>query len=636
LSGQSDIDKVRDASDLLKVIGEHVVLKPRGREHVGLCPFHDDRSPSMAVVTHKGNAFYKCFACGAGGDAFDFVMNYHKMDFGEALRYLAQKAGITLTPWKGDEQEERGPKKIDVRKANAFAATFFKRTLQEEALGAAAREAIAQRCISPEMVEAFMLGAAPDSWDAMLTKIHKQNLPPEVFAAAGLLKPRKEGGAGGGFYDAFRNRLMFPICDKLGVPIAFGARKINPDDEPKYLNSAESAAFNKSKTLYGLHLAQRAIINAHVAIVTEGYTDVIACHQAGIANVVATLGTALTREHARELSKICDTVILLFDGDEPGMKAADRALEVFFAETVDIKICVLPDGLDPDELLKQDGGRARFDTVLKASVDALQYKLDRFRVTLEGQGMSGRQKRLEAFLAELAGMGFGAIQGVRKQMVLMRIAELMRLPVNVIEQTLGRFSQRSERAANAPASANEAVEVTPEPWQEGEVSPLRAKAEFELLGVAIFDPAIALKVVREQSSGETGGVFAPSRFQHPASTAIAEVVDERLSVGETFTVQQLMAALADESHRQTASRLYFEGQRACGERDDQALAALQHAIAAMQAVVHRERLDEALLVGASAGEGALAADPLARMQQILQHRRQAGSIASAIPRGVRS
>jgi DNA primase len=644
LAGHSDIDRVRDATDLVRLIGEQVVLKPRGREHVGLCPFHDDRTPSMAVVTHKGNAFYKCFACGAGGDAFDFVMNYHKMDFGEALRHLAQKAGITLAPWKGsDDDAARGPKRIDVRKANAFAATFFRRMLNDETLGAAARQVIAQRGISDEMVQAFMLGAAPDAWDGLVTRVRKQNLPADVFVAAGLLKPRKEGD---GTYDAFRNRLMFPICDKVGNPIAFGARKIDPEDEPKYLNSAESAVFSKSKTLYGLHLAQRAIIETHVAIVTEGYTDVIACHQAGITNAVATLGTALTRDHARELSKLCDTVILLFDGDEAGMKAADRGLEIFFSETVDIKICVLPDGLDPDELLKQDGGRARFDEALAASVDALQYKLDRFEVTLKDVGMSGRQKRLETFLAELSQIGFGSLQGVRKQMVLMRIAELMRVPVGAIEQTLAKFAQRKPAGAPAVTShiegtADDQTVITSDVTSdESEISRPRRMAEFELLGVAIYEPAIALRVAREHASENGSSLFDPARYHHPTSRTLARFIAQRFADGETFTVQHLLAALEDEADREIASRLYFDGRNASGERDDQAMAALRSAISALESVIRREHLHDMVVAGtpdqAHDVGGQHVADPLRRVQEILHHRRQAGHIAAAIPRGVRT
>lgn len=652
IGGNSDIDRVREATDLLKVIGESVVLKPRGREHIGLCPFHDDKNPSMAVITHKGNAFYKCHSCGAGGDAFDFVMNYHKMDFAEALRHLAQKAGVTLTPWKGDksgggdEAQERGPKRIDVRKANQFAATFFRRTLNDETLGAAAREVIATRGISDEMVSAFMLGAAPHAWDGLLNKIRRQSLPVEPFVAAGLLKSRKESE---GNYDSFRNRVMFPICDEMGNPIAFGARKIDPDDEPKYLNSSESAVFSKSKTLYGLHLAKRSIIENRAAIITEGYTDVIACHQAGVTNAVATLGTALTREHARILSKLCDTVILLFDGDEAGMKAADRALEVFFAETVDIKICVLPDDLDPDELLKQEGGRARFDAALNASTDALQYKIERFSHALAGAGdsnLSGRQKRLEAFLVELAQMGFGSLQGVRKQMVLMRLAELMKLPVGTIDQALTKFGANVRRLAPAPATptaslahaidesaaAETVIEGRPE-FGELEISRARRMAECDLLGVIVYEPAIALRLL-DEIAGESGGALttlAADRFRHDACRAIAQFIVSRAQGDASFTVQQMLAALSDDEHRSLASRLYFDGERLAGTETAELEVAVRRAVEALDRCIRREELHEAVTVGANESD-----DPVRRMQDILLQRRKAGNIAAAIGRGVRT
>jgi DNA primase len=411
--GQSDIDAVRESTDLIRLIGEHIALKPRGREHVGVCPFHDDHSPSMAVVTHKGNAFYKCHACGAGGDAFDFVMNYHKMEFGEALRLLADRAGIKLQPRPSEAATESGPGRADLRKVNSFAASFYDRALRDEAQGAVGRAMIQQRGISAEMVQAFGLGMAPDSWDALAGLVARRGLPESAFVAAGLLKHRTNGA---GLYDSFRNRLIFPICDELGQPIAFGARKLNPDDEPKYLNSAESSVFSKSRTLFGLHLAKRAIMDSRQVIVTEGYTDVIACHQAGITNVVGTLGTALTREHAKVLSRLCDTVVMLFDGDDAGQKAADRAISVFFSEPVDVRICVLPDNLDPDELLKQDDGAERFVAATANSIDALAFKFRRFQQKIApSTGISARQKLLESFLAELGELGFAAMQGVRKR-----------------------------------------------------------------------------------------------------------------------------------------------------------------------------------------------------------------------------
>ena len=634
VGGHNDVDRVREATDLLRLIGESIPLRPRGREHIGLCPFHDDKTPSMAVVTHKGNAFYKCHACGAGGDCFDFVMQYHRMDFPETLRFLGQRAGIALTPWKRDEAEATGPKPMDVRKANAFAATHFRRTLSDERLGAAAHEVIAARGISPEMVDAFMLGAAADAWDGLLNRIRRQSLSVEPFVSAGLLKLRKES-SGGGQYDAFRNRVMFPICDELGSPIAFGARKINPEDEPKYLNSSESALFNKSKTLYGLHLAKRAIIEKHAAIITEGYTDVIACHQAGVTNAVATLGTALTPQHARILGKLCNTVILLFDGDEAGMKAADRALQVFFTEGVDIKICVLPDGLDPDELLKQEGGRERFDAALVASTDALQFKIERFRSTLAGSGdssLSGRQKRLEGFLQELAQVGFASLQGVRKQLVLTRLAELMRLPVGSIEQALAKFAGAARKPAVAAAPETDNATASQQD-DETIVSRARRLSEFDLLGVVVFEPALSLRVLDEIAvdMGGARGVLSIERFQHPASRAVAAFVAQHAEAAAPFTVQQLLGAIEDPQHRTIASRLYFDGQRLAGEDASNLETAVRSAWEALERCGRHEQLQEAVDSGAGAAD-----DPLERAREIVNSRRQAGRIAFAIGRGVRT
>ncbi len=647
VGGHSDIDRVREATDLLKVIGESVVLKPRGREHIGLCPFHDDKNPSMAVITHKGNAFYKCHSCGAGGDVFDFVMNYHKMDFAEALRYLAQKAGVTLTPWKGDKDEpqERGSKRIDVRKANQFAATFFRRTLNDEALGSAAREVIATRGISDEMVSAFTLGAAPNAWDGLLNRIRRQSLSVEPFAAAGLLKSRKEGE---GHYDSFRNRVMFPICDEMGNPIAFGARKIDPDDEPKYLNSAESVDFNKSKTLYGLHLAKRSIVEKQTAIITEGYTDVIACHQAGVTNVVATLGTALTQDHARKLARFCTTLILLFDGDEAGQKAGDRGFITrvraaggflaFTQENIDAKVCVLPDNLDPDELLKQPGGVDRFTEAILASVDVLEFVFNRFKSRFEStSGLAAKQRVLQEFISDLTDLGFARAAGVRKQMLIVRIAELTRLSQSAIETLIAQMPARSHVAgANDESTASETIVDSQPDFDDFEISRARRIAECDLLGVIVYEPAVALRLLDDITAG-SGGVqaaLAAHRFRHNSCRAIAKFIASRAASDPSFTVQQMLAALSDEEHRTLASRLYFDGERIAGTEAAGLDIALRRTLESLEQCIRREELQEAVMVGAGGAGGA--DDPVQRMQRILQQRRQVGHMAAAIGRGVRT
>lgn len=458
-TGGQDVDRVRAATDLVALIGEHVKLTPKGREHVGLCPFHDDRSPSMHVVTHKGDGFYKCFACGASGDCYTFVKEYHRVDFGEALRMLADRAGIPLTPRRGERSGGDGPDRGDLIEACRFAAEFFQQTLAHQTKGATGREVVERRGISPEMIEAFGIGYAPPGFDNLRGRLAGDAGAERAAVAAGLLRKRD----GGGSYDAFRNRLIFPIRDDLGRPIAFGARAIAPDDEPKYLNSPETRIFSKSQTLYGLDRARRAIVDAGLAIVTEGYTDVVACHQAGVENVVGTLGTALTDGHAQRLSRLCRDVVLVFDGDEAGQRAADRAVAVFFRAAVDVRVCVLPGGADPDEYLAAhgaDGFRARVDE----AEDALSWKLGRFRESLSpSMGISGRQAILESFLDELVDLGFASMDTVRRSLVLDQLQRLLRVPATELARLIAERSRDADRrrrtraAREAERAANEAA-----------------------------------------------------------------------------------------------------------------------------------------------------------------------------------
>jgi DNA primase len=631
LLGQSDVDAVRQATNLVQLIQEHVPLRPKGREHVGLCPFHDDHSPSFCVVTHKGNAFYKCHSCGAGGDVFDFVMNYHKMEFGEALRYLADRAGITLRPRTADPTPTAGSTRTELRKANAFAAMFFQRMLNDAAAGASAREVIQQRQISDDMVRAFMLGAAPDQWDGLVNRVHKQGLPEQLFIAAGLIKQRKNEG---GCFDMFRNRLIFPICDELGHPVAFGARKINPEDEPKYLNSAESAVFVKSRTLYGLNLAKRAIIDSRTAIICEGYTDVIACHQAGIANVVGTLGTALTNEHARILSKICDTVVLLFDGDAAGMRAADRGVNVFFHEPVDVKICVLPDELDPDELLKQPGGAERFHAALATATDAIEYKVNRLRTQLDqAKGLSGRQKIIEAFLAELVDLGFASMSGVRKSMVMTRLSGLLGISVPDLERSLPMQRRRENVSATSSGDAPPATEaIIAQP-----ISRARRLAEHELLSVLVYEPTSGWSASFDEHGSRAAGsltdVIKVDHFIDAAARELAEVLFQAVGERRRLTVQDLLAASTAEATRNLVSRLYFEGERYCAEHGDDAVLALRSAVRSLLACMARELLHAAAAQCSTTRD---AAGSLNALEQLIQQRRQAGDLAGAIANGIRN
>jgi DNA primase len=559
-----DKQRVLDATDIVRLIGEHVTLRAKGREYVGLCPFHDDHKPSMCVVPAK--QIYKCFSCGAGGDAITFVREYLKMGFREALEFLADRGGIKLTPWRprtGDGGGEQFPDdagaagtsggRAGLLNANLSARDFFLAILAHPEHGRAAREVIERRGISKEMVEQFELGAAPNRWDGLISTIAHKRQPAAPFVAAGLFKMRDEGQ---GMFDFFRNRLVFPIHDQIGRVIAFGARRLNDEDEPKYLNSAESPVFNKSATLYGLHQAAQEIRRTRLAIVTEGYMDTIACHQAGVKNAVATLGTALTRDGARVLRRLCDTVVLLFDGDEAGQKAADRALEVFFAEPIDVRIAVMSSlkertgAKDPDELLKQEGGRALFDGMIADAVDAIDYRFARLRNRIEGMGLSARARVMEDELGRMVDLGLDNVNPIRKQMIVKQVARLL----GVDEATVVGALPRRRRAFTAPGAA---PGMSSAGGGAAASQPARAwGAREHLLGCILLDPSLALAL-----EPGTEWVIAPEGFAAPAVRQIAEAVARLSGQAAAPDLRTVLASLVDVKAQAEAVALEGEVSR---------------------------------------------------------------------------
>lgn len=509
-----DKERVRDAADIVRVIGEVVALKARGREYIGLCPFHDDHKPSMNVVPHKG--IFKCFSCGAAGDVFGFVQRFHKMEFREALEFLAERFNVQLTP-AGNAQSDAAPgtSRQDLLRACSAASDFFRVLLRHPEHGRAARDVIERRGISPEMVEQFGLGASPDRWDGLLLAIRGKRLDQRAFAEAGLLKSRAEGG----MYDSFRHRVMFPICDAGGRVVAFGARKIRDEDEPKYLNSPETRLFRKSAMLYALHLASRPMQRERTAIITEGYTDTIACHQAGFANAVATLGTALTREHAAVLRRLCDTVVLVFDGDEAGQKASDRAVEVFFAEPLDVRICTLntvTDAKDPDELLKRPGGAEIFRKALVASTDLLEYRFQRVRSRLAGSGTAAITKAVDEEITRLAALGLAELPPIRQALIVRRLAQIAGVDESVIRATLPAGRGGRGRPVEAPA-------------QETTAPGERATPREHLLGCILCDGSLLASLNPEQARR----LVSPEKFDAPASKGIAGQIQKLAAEGRT-------------------------------------------------------------------------------------------------------
>jgi len=531
-----DVQRVRDASDIVGVIGECITLKPKGREYVCLCPFHDDHSPSMCVVPAK--QIFHCFVCGAGGDVFTFVQRYHSMDFREGLTFLAERGNIELTPFKpsrqsGNDSPEQqfptGSSKQDILLANEQAQSYFRALFAHPEHGKVARELVERRGMSPEIVERFGVATSADRWDGLLMTIDKNNLNTDAFTDAGLLKTRDSSSGGGGQYDAMRNRLIFPICDQIGRVIAFGGRRINDDDDPKYLNSPETLVFNKSRTLYGLNHAQRAIKRKRVAVIVEGYTDVIACHQHGVENIVATLGTALTKGHATILRRLCDTVVLLFDGDQAGQRAADRAIEVLFSETIDIKIAALAgytDAKDPDELLSQDDGQAIFNQAIDGAVDLLKWRFDRLRAELAGAGAARVTQRIEEEIRTLLDLGIEKLSPMRRQLMIRQIAGAAGVSEQVVKASM-RLGRR------VPASIEPKDSAPME--HESPITPREL-----LLGCLLSDAKLWLTMTSDEHD-----LLMTTAFQSSASAMVAQALHESVENGSGTGLHQVLQELAE-------------------------------------------------------------------------------------------
>ena len=527
---ESDKERVRDASDIVRVIGEHIALKAKGKEYLGLCPFHDDHNPSMHVVPHK--QIYKCFSCDASGDVFSFIQNFHKMTFPEALEYLAGRAGIELTRRQPAGDRPAGSVgRRELIEANGAAADFFRAILRHEDHGRPARATIERRGISAEMAERFGLGASPDRWDGLLTVIRNKGLREEAFLQAGLLKPRRTEG---GHYDAFRNRLMFPITNQAGQVVAFGGRKIAEEDEPKYLNSADSPAFDKSRTLYGLSQALSTIRRERLAIVCEGYTDVIACHQAGLANAVATLGTALTSAHAEMLERLDARVVLLFDGDEAGERAADRAVEVVFDRPIDVRIALLStigDAKDPDELLKREDGADQLRGAIGRAPDVLEYRFDRLRERLAGAGVAEIERAFQAEIERLVELGLGRVSPVRRQLMIRRLNEITGLSDRVIAGAIpaGRGARRTPAIVETRPAA-------------------RAASPAEHLLGCVLNEGDLLSTLDQDGHA----LLAPERFEREDVAGVAAIVLDLAGRGESPGLTRVLDATEDEAIKRAA------------------------------------------------------------------------------------
>ncbi len=502
---QTVVNQVQQANDIVDIVAEHVALKRKGREMVGVCPFHDDHRPSFNVSPVK--QIFKCFACGAGGDVFKFVQMRENLSFVQAIERLAERAGIKLKPRKvvraeasdnGAPAEQVDPNQL--ARVNAWAAKYFRRNLQLPEEGKFARAYLAERQITTESVEKWRIGLALDRPDALQKAAAAKKIPSKLLGQAGLVTAQGQ--------DKFINRLMFTITDPTGRAIGFGGRTLDQTGA-KYVNSPTTPLFDKSHCLYGLDHARHEIVASGTAVVVEGYTDVIAAHQTGCKNVVASLGTSFTPGHARIIRRYASRVVLVFDSDVAGIEAANRALEICLSQALDIKLASVPQGKDPCDFLLT-AGKEPFQKLVAEAVDVFQFKWDRLLAGLASEEtIAARKAALEEYLQVVAAaLHSGSLSPIEKGLRVNQIAAIIGLDKKDVEADLARRLARTRRAAsyNIENQQVRAVDLG---------AGLFAAAQRELIEVLLNRPEL-LKLVEP--------TITPAAFDVPALKAMAEIL----------------------------------------------------------------------------------------------------------------
>ena len=439
------IDEVRAAVDIVDIVGDEVRLKKSGSRFKGLCPFHNEKTPSFSVDPDQN--LYYCFGCQAGGDAFKFVQSIHGVGFLEAVRMLAQRYGIALP--ENERDREAANERESILHALRFAARFFYHHLTQTDAGRPALDYLRDRGLKPKTIKRFGLGYAPDAWDHLLNAATQRHIEPETLEKAGLIIARNDGS---GHYDRYRGRVIFPIFSHIGKVLGFAGRILASDrDQPKYINSPETQVYHKKEVLYGLHQAKRAIRDTDEVILVEGYTDVIALSQAGHANVVASSGTALTKEQVQVLNRYAKRVLLLYDADEAGARAAVRGMNRVLAEGLGAYAVELPDGEDPDSYVRKEGAEAFGEHLKTARQDLPSFLYKQAQRSGELDTPEDRvavQRRIMASIAHIPD------PNLRREYVV-RASDVMRIPdadlFRMLEEELEKKKRQDERRARRDA-----------------------------------------------------------------------------------------------------------------------------------------------------------------------------------------
>ncbi len=513
----STVSRIQQANDIVDVIAEYVSLKKKGREMVGLCPFHDDHQPSLYVNPAK--QIFKCFACSAGGDVFKFLQMFENLTFPQAIERLAERAGIKIERRQQADDKTKAPPDVDpnrLAKANAWAADYFHKNLLDKKKGEFARDYLEKRKIPLDVAEDWQIGLAVTDND--LAKTAKQKKAPiDLLIKAGLLTSQHS--------DRFVNRLMFTITDVTGRVIGFGGRAFE-QAEAKYINSPATPLFDKSNCLYGLQQARHSIVSSGSAVVVEGYTDCIMAHHKGISNCVAALGTSFTPGQARIIRRFAKKAVLVFDSDIAGTEAANRALEVCISQHIDIKIACIPGHKDPCDYLLS-AGKEKFEQLISSAVDVFGFKWDRLTQSLgKNDTIVERKAAVDEFLQTIANaMQAGSLDPIEKGLIGNHLASVIGLEAKQINNQLAKLLTRAQRAA-AYQSQNQKLDSAD--LGSGGF----AVAQRQVIEVLLNQPDLFQSVKKQ---------ITPEFFDVPVLRQIAQILFEMLKQKPKTTVAEILA-----------------------------------------------------------------------------------------------
>lgn len=549
---QEFIEKITDSNNLVEVISQYTQMKRTGSQLMGRCPFpdHAEKTPSFSVSESK--QVYHCFGCGKSGNIFSFLRDYQGMGFPEAVEYLADRAGIPMpvpqSPVAQDAEEKLRERKRQISEANKLAARYFFNQFKNLPNQHPVREYVKKRGLKNETLETFQIGFAGSDWDGLVNHLSSKSISKEIAEAAQLIRAKQGGG---GYFDLFRERLIFPIQNHLGDAIAFGGRIIF-DGQPKYLNSPETPVFSKSRTLYGLHHTAKYIRSEDLVIVVEGYMDAVSLYQAGIQNVVAIMGTALTPDHCRMLKRMTNHVLVLLDGDAAGQNAAERSLPVLLSQGLYPRGLVLPDGQDPDDFVKTEGVE-----VLKQKI---QKSEDLFKIVLKDwmSAYTGEAQQ-KVQLADRARPVFEQMSDLRlKKLYVQELAQQMQVHPNWLVEALGGRTQLSKipnatmtTASPVPTKSESEFEIelksAPSVEQTLLSLAIKSRANFLIFSeskVESFITSLGVKNVLEIASNLSRQ--GPEKFDRLLSLLVSKVDapdvlffnDQIHSLGHVFGVAQ--------------------------------------------------------------------------------------------------